>query len=458
MKLIGKALVLGLAVGTVVAACSSSHNTTPPGTASVSTAGDQTTGQAGFALSLPGGVTITSVTYTITGPTNVPATVVQIGDAQSIEFVVGGLTAGAGYTITLTATDSNGDQCTGTGTFSITAGAVTNVAVVLSCFVAMDASIVTADVNTGSVAVDASVVFVVQDGGTIQCPGITSFSINPAEELVGSSSALGLSVVGSASVLWTESGAGAGTFSSTTVLNPTFTCTAAGLVTVTATISLPGSAACTGKPFTTISSVINCEASGSGSSSSSSGGSSSSSSSSSSGGSSSSSSGGSSSGGDAGTGDPTCAPNNGGKPCTATEELFVKKGNGCYACLVNAGCLDDSLFTSDVGHECADVPTTAPTLNSDAPNTACLNTITCILGGACANASGAGGCFCGTATGASCLTNGAPNGPCLSQEEDGLDTTDATQANKSFGNTALAAGEANAIFACAGSNSCTTCF
>jgi hypothetical protein len=171
-----------------------------------------------------------------------------------------------------------------------------------------------------------------------------------------------------------------------------------------------------------------------------------------------------------------CATNNGGAPCTATELLLIEhdtnpdgtaKGDAaqafaCYDCMENAGCIDDSVFASDVDHECGDTGGTGitmPTLHGDSATTACLNVVSCILSHpTCTGSNGSGTCYCGTAIGSACTMAGMPNGPCLAQEEDGLDTTDPTAANNHFTNIAYAGGMANTLFSCAGSNNCTTCY
>jgi hypothetical protein len=174
--------------------------------------------------------------------------------------------------------------------------------------------------------------------------------------------------------------------------------------------------------------------------------------------------------------DQHCATNNGvGVGCTATEALLVQKDTnadgtakgsgaafGCYDCLVSAGCLDDTLFASDIDHECGDTDATGitqPTLSGDTATTSCLNVLSCVLaGGNCSGLNGSGPCYCGTAVGTQCTVAGGPNGPCVNQEQDGLDSTDPTTVNSRFTNIAYAGGMANTIFSCAGSNSCTSCF
>lgn len=403
MKLITKAFVLGLAVaGTSVAACS----TTPKSGPAIGSI-ERNVGTVGLKFTLPNGVTITSVHYVISGPTSTSGDV-TIGTAQSVEFVVGGLLAGS-YTITLTATDSAGDNCSSPATsFTITAGATTQAVVTLTCFQA-DGGIVLTDSGMGSVEVDAAVLF--EAGTPTVCPALASLSVSPAEEQVGSTSAIststqptGAAVTCSTSAPTDGTPAGSGTLNAACTV---FTCTGAGQVILTVST---GTGPC---PPSTMTAKINCEGeagagSSSSSGSSSSGGSSSSSSgSSSSGGSSSSSSGSSSgsssSGGVADSGpdvaDAGCTdhsnctsfvqanaasllpPGGTGHVCNQTETaLYDKTVSGrpagdCLQCAYLSGCLDDTFASTDINKECEDA-----TATTDAGSTGvneCLATLGC---------------------------------------------------------------------------------
>jgi hypothetical protein len=123
--------------------------------------------------------------------------------------------------------------------------------------------------------------------------------------------------------------------------------------------------------------------------------------------------------------------------------------------------LNDTDFSTDINHECGDTGPNGinqPTLGGGDPTASCLALTTCIFGGNCATSLGSGNCYCGTATGTNCTVPGNPNGTCLTQEQDGLNTTDPPTANNRFTNIAFAGGMSNALFSCAGSNSCTQCF
>jgi hypothetical protein len=171
--------------------------------------------------------------------------------------------------------------------------------------------------------------------------------------------------------------------------------------------------------------------------------------------------------------DAHCAAHNGGAPCTATELLLIEhdtnfdgtgKGSGsafgCYDCVVMAGCIDDKDFSSDINHECGDTGDggiTQPTLSGGDATASCLALVSCVFANGCMDQLGSGKCYCGTAMGANCTVPGDPNGNCINQETDGLDSTDPPTVNNRFTSIAYAGGMANALFACAASNTCTAC-
>jgi hypothetical protein len=212
-------------------------------------------GKVGLALTVPGGVTLNSVSYTISGPTNVAGSV-PLSNSTAIQFQVGGLAAGH-YTLQLTATDTSGDPCSGSSPFSISAGSTTGVALGMTCF--QSGGVAPAPVGMGSVAVDASVTL--EAGSPVVCPGITSLTVTPSNLLVGTSANVSVSTVGgSPTVSWTQSDApgqtGAGTFASTSAASTTFTCTQAGQVLVDVSVA---TGACASEPFTTSFAVVTCD-------------------------------------------------------------------------------------------------------------------------------------------------------------------------------------------------------
>ncbi|HEV3189633.1 MAG TPA: hypothetical protein VGY54_04005, partial [Polyangiaceae bacterium] len=173
--------------------------------ASIPVGGAGATGAVTATLEIAAGVSVTTLDWTVIGPYSYSGTV-EIGDARSIEFVAGGIEAAAGYTLSLSGTDSNSDYCTGSSMpFAVIAGASTPVSLVATCTVATDAAL-SAEVVSGSVAVDAGVSLVKQP--PYQCPGIASFSVTPAAVVMGQPVQLAVTTVGpTPAIRWTASGA-----------------------------------------------------------------------------------------------------------------------------------------------------------------------------------------------------------------------------------------------------------
>jgi hypothetical protein len=160
--------------------------------------------------------------------------------------------------------------------------------------------------------------------------------------------------------------------------------------------------------------------------------------------------------------------------CSPTEALLVAhdiangkvtrdagEGAGdCYACLLNAGCLDDVTF-GDTNHECGDFaaatfPSGPAAGSSD--STLCLDTLSCILRTSCAASGTGSGCYCGSQPISSCAmdTFGAVDGPCKLQEIEGLSPI-LPQLLATFTDPSTPSGRANYLVACATSNACTSC-
>ncbi len=268
-------LAVGLAVVGVVwvAACSDTHSETGLGSDNadhgtvLGAPGTDAVGQVSMELNIGPGVSLTSFTYLITGP-NTYTQLITIGNAQSLEFVVGGIAAGSGYTLSITGQDSAGDPCSGaTATpFAVMSGAVTQTTLAVTCVAPADSSVV-ADVNTGTFELDASVYL--EATAPLACPGISSFTISPAELASGQSATLALlDTDPTALITWSVSPAGGGVFGSgntptASTASTTFTCTnSSPQVTVTAAIVSASDAAaalCVGQPFQKLSALVNCE-------------------------------------------------------------------------------------------------------------------------------------------------------------------------------------------------------
>ena len=81
------------------------------------------TGSVGLNLTAAPGVTLNSVTYTITGNGFTKTGAIDTSGSPTISGTIGGIPAGKGYTITLTATSFEGDTAfTGSARFDVTAG------------------------------------------------------------------------------------------------------------------------------------------------------------------------------------------------------------------------------------------------------------------------------------------------------------------------------------------------
>jgi hypothetical protein len=111
----------------------------------------------GVTFNIPPGL-FPTLMWTISGPAAYSG-VLHMGDAHSIEFVVGGIEQGDGYTLTLSGTDRYGGMCSGTSApFNVQAGMVSQAGVVIDCPDPEGGSGGAANVTTGSVGANASVV------------------------------------------------------------------------------------------------------------------------------------------------------------------------------------------------------------------------------------------------------------------------------------------------------------
>ncbi|HEY2511516.1 MAG TPA: hypothetical protein VGI39_11695 [Polyangiaceae bacterium] len=458
-SVIGNAIVLGLVAAVATSAsmigCSNgSGATSSPGQGS----GNEATGSLGLQLTLPGGLQVNTVSYTINGPHTYTGTV-DVSAANTISFVVPNVAAGSGYTITLTATTTDGStSCVGTSApFTVAAQQTTAVTVFLQC--------------TSTAGSDAGAVLV--NGVSANCATWTSAVANPATTTAGGTITLTAAATGPApSALTYGWSAPTGTFSAASAATSTFTCPATpGTVTITLVVGdgpIPTGATCPAAASTT-SLTVTCGSStvvDAGTDS----------------GSSTGTDAGADTGADTGSTAPlapctsagqancvACSGSAGGL-CSATQALFVQKditggqvtgttlsAGSCYSCLLNAGCLDDVTF-NDQGNECSDVPATSPVdAGSSTEAQLCLNTISCVVGSQCAS-SDVSICFCGpTNAGNACQTAANPNGACFNQEVTGLGTSVNATVLKNYTDKTRPAGMANQIFACAEVNSCAAC-
>jgi hypothetical protein len=231
------------------------------------------TGQVGLKLTIGNGVHVNSLAWSVSNASNAYTGAVQITDdagheAQSIEFVRGGVQAGTGYTVALSGADSDGDPCSGSSApFAVAAGATTPVAVVVTCTVPTEVSLAST-IGSGSIAIDAGVSLVNQ--APFVCPAIAGFGVSPAELMPPETASLVASDIagsgGTGTLQWTSS---CGTITNPNSPNATFSCGAiTGTCVVTLTVGLNGTGldggsvgqVCAGVANTSASETISCEA------------------------------------------------------------------------------------------------------------------------------------------------------------------------------------------------------
>ena len=200
------------------------------GAGCASEAADGPMGSISMDLQIAPGVTINTVNWAIsnTGSGFTKSGSVNVRFSNTISFQTGGIPAGTGYAITLTATSVDGSfSCTGSANFSVTAGGTTAVNLTLNCS--------TAPGGNGTVVV----------GGTTQvCANLDAVGVSPLETAVGTPISLSATATAGSltpTFLWTAS---AGSFDSTTSATPTFTCPQTpGMVSITVTVS-PSASSC----------------------------------------------------------------------------------------------------------------------------------------------------------------------------------------------------------------------
>jgi arylsulfatase A-like enzyme len=135
--------------------------------------GEEQTGELGLNLEAAPGVTLNSVSYTITGNGFTKSGTIDTSGTPTISGTIGGIPAGKGFTITLTATSAEGNATfTGSAKFDVTAGKTTSVTIHLKG---------TTTSGNGSVLVN----------GTLNVgPVVDELTATPLKVYVGSSVAL----------------------------------------------------------------------------------------------------------------------------------------------------------------------------------------------------------------------------------------------------------------------------
>jgi arylsulfatase B len=184
--------------------------------------GDQV-GSLGLDLLVAPGVTIDAVTYSITGNGFTKTGTIDASGAPSISATIGGIPAGTGYTVTLTATSAEGNTSfTGSAKFDVSGGGTASVTVRLRG---------TTTTGTGSVTVN----------GTINVsPVIDELTVSPLTVYAGSSitlSALGRDPDAAPAALTYYWSATQGVIDNPIAPSATLTSAAPGTITVTLTVS-----------------------------------------------------------------------------------------------------------------------------------------------------------------------------------------------------------------------------
>jgi streptogramin lyase len=128
----------------------------------------ESTGTVGMQVTLPDGSHIGTVSYTISGGPTSKSGTFDVSKSNTVSAIIGGLAAGSGYMISLSATSSAGYPCAGTaGPFTVKANATIPATVVLTCH---------APRRNGSISIN---------GVVDVCPGIDSIDAAPSSAAVG---------------------------------------------------------------------------------------------------------------------------------------------------------------------------------------------------------------------------------------------------------------------------------
>jgi acid phosphatase len=216
-----RTILLGGLAGVSIAGCA---------TEAIESAQPENTGQVGLDLQLAPGLQLTTVTYTITGPSGFSRMgTIDVTHSSTVSAIISGIPFGAGYHIAIRGTTVDGTTaCMGSAAFDIDGPATKSVPLHATCEVQPD---------TGSILVN----------GTLNvCPRIRGIDASPAEVAFGGTitlQATATDVDHAPSPLtfqWTTT---SGTLGGAATTSPTLTCTKVGLVTITLAAS-DGDAAC----------------------------------------------------------------------------------------------------------------------------------------------------------------------------------------------------------------------
>jgi len=188
-------------------------------------------GEIHLALSLPNGMSISSVNWQVLssmGMTIIQGTI-NTSDPNLPPSVITGIPTGVNDTVSMSAMTNTGVACSGTSmAFNVVAGQAVNVPVNITCGSTMAGS------GLGSAVITATVV------AGDACPVVTAYSLSPASA-TSPSGQIAVSVAGNdpdmgdtISFAWSAT---AGTFASASSASTTYTCTTAGMQTLTVAIT-----------------------------------------------------------------------------------------------------------------------------------------------------------------------------------------------------------------------------
>ena len=405
-----------------IAGCSPGTLTEPAPAAS-----ENGVGTVGASLTLNGGAQIATITYTVNSVATgaiVTAGSVPVANSVQIFFEVPSVPAApaGAYTITLTGADDAGDTCLGqSAPFGVVSRQETSVLVQLQCH------------GTTNVSGSATVT-----GVTANCATWQSVSTNPGEAVVGQSAFIAftatapdLSHLAYAATVLGDAGANALSPASGNVAAAgntiAFQCETAGTETVQLSFSdgpVPDGGTCDAT-LDTVQVTVRCD-----------------------------------NGPFAQQFLAVLAPF-GATSVSQTEMRFLNRDLGrndptftCTKCLLQAGCLD-APSKNATGHECEDLTGSGTFQDAGAASDTqlCLDTLACSL----AQSTDAFNSPVSPATpgnplstAATCANSGFPEGL-------GFASTDAKDIVQHYDDTTRPSGIVNTIFACATSNSCTSC-
>lgn len=194
-------------------------------------------------LTLPTGEEIRAVQYVVSGgPTGIERRgAIDVEHSRTVDFRVGNLPVGSGYTMLLSATTEEGVQCSGSAPFVILDADVSTLDMAVVCLGSASSEMD----RGGDLEVEVEVV-----NTELRCPVATGIGLSAAQGDVGAVLSIeGFSSSVADSVSWTST---AGTLADPTRSATQFTCTDAGDITLSFTLQKAGC------PSSQVSSVVTC--------------------------------------------------------------------------------------------------------------------------------------------------------------------------------------------------------